>query len=83
MESCVSKIDWEKIKEQTHKTKKEDCHNCEWYKNIVCKMVSPCLKNELQILHDAINDLKEKQDNIINGLRGKAEAEYKKSGPGL
>ena len=77
---CVSKIDWEKIKEQTHKTKKEDCHNCEWYKNIVCKMVSPCLKNELQILHDAIDELKGKQDNIIKSLRCKAEAEYKKSG---
>ena len=86
MECCVSKIDWKKAEETIIKTVR-DCHSCPWFRNGVCKTILPCLAEKLQTQSDATDDLinkqvelEEKIDNIIKSLRGKAEAEYKKSG---
>jgi len=77
---CVEKIDWEKLR-------KREGNTVYGGHIIEDKTVSPYLLNELRILHDTIDDLickqielEEKIDCIIKSLRGKAEAEYKKSG---
>ena len=70
---CVEKIDWEKVR-------KREGNIIYGGHMIEDKIISPYLLNELRLLHDAIDELKGKQDNIIKSLQGKAEAEYKKSG---
>ena len=85
MNICVEKIDWEKT--MTEHDIVKDCLKCEWYKNHVCKAQPPCLSEKLQCLKDSIDnliskqkELENKQDRIIRGLQGKADAECKCSG---